>query len=51
MADWKIDTIQNEYIRGTAQVGRFGAKTRQARLRCFGVTCTGGGEVMGILGE
>ena len=26
----------NEYIRGTAQVGRFGKKTREARLSWFG---------------
>ena len=25
----------NEYIRGTAQVGKFGGKTREARLRWF----------------
>ena len=29
----RMDTIRNEYIRGTAQVGRFGEKTREARLR------------------
>ena len=28
--------IRNEYIRGTAQVGRFGEKTREARLRWYG---------------
>ena len=28
-----MDKIRNEYIRGTAQVGRFGEKTREARLR------------------
>ena len=27
------DKIRNEYIIGTAQVGRFGEKTREARLR------------------
>ena len=27
---------QNEYIRGTAQVGKFGEKTREARLRWYG---------------
>ena len=31
-----MDKIRNEYIRGTAQVGRFGEKTREARLRWFG---------------
>ena len=31
-----MDKIRNEYIRGTAHVGRFGEKTRQARLRWFG---------------
>ena len=46
VADWKmlrfslgvtgIDKIRNEYIRGTAQVGRFGEKTREARLRWYG---------------
>ena len=29
----RMDKIRNEYIRGTAQVGRFGEKTREARLR------------------
>ena len=29
-----MDKIRNEYIRGTAQVGKFGEKTREARLRC-----------------
>ena len=28
-----MDKIRNDYIRGTAQVGRFGQKTREARLR------------------
>ena len=28
--------IRNEYIRGTAQVGRFGEKTREARLKWYG---------------
>ena len=32
----RIDKIRNEYIRGTAQVGRFGEKTREARLRWYG---------------
>ena len=46
VAEWKmlrfslgvkrIDKIRNEYIRGTAQVGRFGEKTREARLRWYG---------------
>ena len=27
--------LRNEYIRGTAQVGRFGDKVREARLRWF----------------
>lgn len=30
-----MDRIRNEYIRGTAQVGRFGDKARQAKLRYF----------------
>ena len=29
----RTDKIRNEYIRGTAQVGRFGEKIREARLR------------------
>ena len=29
----RMDKIRNECIRGTAQVGRFGEKTREARLR------------------
>ena len=28
-----MDKIRNEYIRGTAQVGRFGEKPREARMR------------------
>jgi hypothetical protein len=32
-----MDRIRNEYIRGTAQVGRFGDKAREARLRWIGV--------------
>ena len=32
----RIDKIRNEYIRGTAQVGRFGENTREARLRWYG---------------
>ena len=31
-----MDKIRNEYIRGAAQVGRFGEKVREARLRWFG---------------
>ena len=31
-----MDKIRNEYIRGTAQVGKFGEKTREAGLRCSG---------------
>ena len=31
-----MDNIRNAYIRGTAQVGRFGEKTREARLRWYG---------------
>ena len=31
-----LDKITNEYIRGTAQVGRFGERRREARLRWFG---------------
>ena len=31
-----MDNIRNEYIRGTAQMGRFGEKTREARLRWYG---------------
>ena len=31
-----MDNISNEYIKGRAQVGRFGEKTREARLRCNG---------------
>ena len=32
----RMDKIRNEYIRGTAQVGMFGEKTREARLRWYG---------------
>ena len=32
----RMDKIRNEYIRGTAQVGRFVEKTREARPRWFG---------------
>ena len=32
-----MDKIRNQYcIRGTAQVGKFGEKTREARLRWYG---------------
>ena len=31
-----MDKIRNEYIRGTAQVGRFGEKIREAKLRWDG---------------
>ena len=31
-----MDKIRNEYIRGTAQVGKFGEKTREARLIWYG---------------
>ncbi|KAK3556400.1 hypothetical protein QTP70_007978 [Hemibagrus guttatus] len=32
----RLDRIRNEYIRGTAHVGRLGDKVREARLRLFG---------------
>lgn len=32
----RVDRIRNKYIRGTAQVGWFGDKAREARLRWFG---------------
>ena len=32
----RMDKIRNEYIRGTAQVGKFGEKTREARQRWYG---------------
>ncbi|KAK3540870.1 hypothetical protein QTP86_002452 [Hemibagrus guttatus] len=32
----RLDRIRNEYIRGTAHVGRLGDKAREARLRWFG---------------
>ena len=31
----RTDKIRNEYIRGTALVGRFGEKTYEARLRWY----------------
>ncbi|KAK3574346.1 hypothetical protein QTP86_005153 [Hemibagrus guttatus] len=32
----RLDSIRNEYIRGTTHVGRLGDKVREARLRWFG---------------
>ena len=32
----RMDKIRNEYSRETAQVGRFGEKTREARLSWYG---------------
>ncbi|KAK3543658.1 hypothetical protein QTP70_026248, partial [Hemibagrus guttatus] len=32
----RLDRIRNEYIRGTAHIGRLGDKVREARLRWFG---------------
>ncbi|KAK3559897.1 hypothetical protein QTP86_026171 [Hemibagrus guttatus] len=32
----RLDRIRNEYIRGTAHVGRLGDKVREARLKWFG---------------
>ncbi|MCI4382152.1 hypothetical protein PGIGA_G00260540 [Pangasianodon gigas] len=32
----RLDRLRNEYIRGTAHVGRLGDKVREARLRWFG---------------
>ena len=32
----RTDKVRNEYIRGTAQVGRFGEKVCEERLRWFG---------------
>ena len=31
-----MDKVRNEYIRGTAQVGKIGEKTREARLSWYG---------------
>ena len=42
-----MDKIRNEYIRGTAQVGKFGEKHE----RQDGGLDTFGGKMMGILGE
>ena len=33
----RMDKTRNEYIRGTAQVGKFGEKTRESRLRWYGL--------------
>ena len=44
----RMDKIRNEYIIGTAQVGRFGEKTRDARRGDMDIY---GGKMMGILGE
>ena len=38
----RMDSIRNEYIRGTAQVGRFGEKTREVRMRKSAVVTPGG---------
>ena len=32
----RMETIRNEYIRGTSQVGRVGEKTREAKLWWYG---------------
>ncbi|KAK3530746.1 hypothetical protein QTP70_000808 [Hemibagrus guttatus] len=39
----RLDRIRNEYIRGTAHVGRLGDKVREARLRWFGHVNVGHG--------
>ncbi|KAK3553637.1 hypothetical protein QTP70_006759 [Hemibagrus guttatus] len=36
LGETRLDRIRNEYIRGTAHVGRLGDKLREARLRWFG---------------
>ena len=36
MLRFSLGKIRNGYIRGTAQVGKFGEKTREARLRWYG---------------
>ena len=36
LGETRMDTTRNEYIRGIAQVGRFGEKTREAILRWYG---------------
>ena len=43
----RMDKIKNEYIRGTAQVGKFGEKTREARLRWYGHLRRKGGGYIG----
>lgn len=43
----RMDRIRNEYIRGTAQVGRFGEKAREARLRWFGHVWRSDAEYIG----
>ena len=43
-----MDNIRNEYIRGTAQVGRLGEKPREASR---GGSDMYGGKMMGVLGE
>ena len=45
-----IGQDQDEYIRGTAQVGRFGEKVREARLRWFGHVLNWR-KMLGILGD
>ena len=43
----RMDKIRNEYIRRRAQVGQFGEKTREARLRWYGMH---GGKMMELPG-
>ncbi|KAK3570391.1 hypothetical protein QTP86_019262 [Hemibagrus guttatus] len=43
----RLDRIRNEYIRGTAHVGRLGDKVREARLRWFGHVQRREGENIG----
>ncbi|KAK3540238.1 hypothetical protein QTP70_028441 [Hemibagrus guttatus] len=43
----RLDRIRNEYIRGTAYVGRLGDKVREARLRWFGHVQTRESEYIG----
>ena len=45
----RMNKIRNEYIGGTAQVGRFGEKTREAID--WGGMDMYGRKIMGILGE
>ena len=47
----RMDKIRNEYIRGTAQVGRFGKKTREARLRWYGHVRRKYDGYIGIIGR